>query len=65
MEGKKRRTEALKAAQARYDRTHCTRVYLKLNTVLDADILAKLDTVPSKQGYIKDLIRSDIERSPS
>lgn len=46
--------------QARYDSTHCTGFYLKLHNVNDADIMAKLATVESKQGYIKQLIRQDI-----
>lgn len=49
--------------QARYDATHTVRVALKLNRETDADILAKLDTEPSKQGYIKALIRADIEKN--
>ena len=48
--------------QARYDSTHTARVTLKLNTATDADILAKLATVDSKQGYIKSLIRADLAK---
>ena len=47
--------------QAKWDAEHTTRIYLKLNNNTDADILAKLETVESKQGYIKQLIRKDIE----
>ncbi len=36
---------------------------MKLNNNTDAAILAKLATVPSKQGYIKDLIRADIAKN--
>lgn len=46
--------------QARYDKTHTRRINLKLNLELDADILQKLDSVDSMQGYIKDLIRADL-----
>lgn len=63
MDGKKVKTEAYKAAQARYDKERCTRVYLKLVKTADADILARLEAVPSKQGYIKRLIRQDIQKS--
>lgn len=49
--------------QARYDATHTARVTLKLNTATDADILAKLASVDSKQGYIKSLIRADLAKS--
>lgn len=46
--------------QRRYDSEHTCRIGLKLNKTSDADILEKLDSVVSKQGYIKDLIRRDI-----
>lgn len=36
-------------------------VYLKLNTQADEDIITRLDNQSNKQGYIKDLIRTDIE----
>ena len=39
-----------------------TRVVMDLNHNTDAEILAKLASVPSKQGYIKDLIRADISK---
>ena len=35
-------------------------VYLKLNKDADEDIIKRLDDSGSKQGYIKDLIRTDI-----
>lgn len=37
-----------------------SRVVMNLNHNTDAEILAKLASVPSKQGYIKQLIRADI-----
>ena len=46
--------------QAKYDSTHCRTYGLKLNCRTDADIIEKLSTVPSMQGYIKHLIRNDI-----
>lgn len=45
-----------------YDQTHTRQVKMKLNLRTDADILAKLNSVPNKQGYIKELIRRDIKR---
>ena len=48
--------------QARYDRTHCKTYGLKLNLETDKDIIAKLASVPSMQGYIKQLIRQDITK---
>lgn len=47
----------------RYDRTHTTRVYMKLSNQYDKDILDKLDSVPNKQGYIKECIRAEMEKS--
>lgn len=49
--------------QAKYDSAHCTGFYLKLNNKTDADVIDKLSTMGSKQGYIKQLIRDDIART--
>lgn len=38
-------------------------VNLRLNKNTDADIIAKLETVDSKMGYIKALIRADIAKN--
>ena len=46
--------------QAKYDKDYPICIHLKLNLKLDADILHKLDSVDSMQGYIKDLIRADL-----
>ena len=43
------------------EKTVC--VNLRLNKNTDADIIAKLETVPSKMGYIKELIRADIQKN--
>lgn len=53
-------TEAQKRARLKYEAEHTTQIKLKLNRNTDADILEKLSSVPSKQGYIKELIRADI-----
>lgn len=45
----------------RYDKKYAKGVYLKLNQKTDRDILDKLDEVNNKQGYIKELIRRDME----
>lgn len=37
-----------------------TRVVMNLNHHTDKDLLEKLNSVPSKQGYIKALIRKDL-----
>jgi hypothetical protein len=43
------------------EKTKSVQVRLNLNT--DADILAKLDAVDSKMGYIKRLIREDLKKN--
>lgn len=48
--------------QTRYDQHHTVQVKLKLNIKTDADILAKLEEMANKQGYIKALIRRDLQK---
>ena len=55
-------TQAQKMAQARYDKRNTRQINLKLTLRTDADVLEKLQKVDSMQGYIKALIRADIER---
>lgn len=47
-------------ANKKYLKEHGRRVTVCLTTPSDDDILAKLETVESKSGYIKQLIRTDI-----
>lgn len=57
-------TEAQKRAQKKYDDANKDKfkcIQLKLNRETDADILEKLASVSSMQGYIKHLIRGDRE----
>ncbi len=51
--------------QAKYDAAHRTTISMKLHNDNDADILEKLASVSSVQGYIKQLIRQDIARTRS
>lgn len=53
-------TVAQRAATAKYDKENTVRLNIKLNKNTDVDILRKLDSVKSKQGYIKELIRQDL-----
>ena len=55
-------SEAQKRAVAKYDAKNTRRVYIKLNLNTDADILEHLDKQGNTQGYIKDLIRSDMRK---
>lgn len=54
-------TEAQKKATAKYDAQNTIQIKLKLNTKTDADIIKKLAATDNKQGYIKKLIREDIQ----
>ena len=56
-------SEAQKRAKKKYDDAKTVQIKMKLNKSTDGDILAKLDSVPNKQGYLKDLIRADIKGS--
>ena len=55
-------TEAQIKASRKYDANNTVQFKMKLNIKTDSDILRKLDSVESKQGYIKNLIRADINR---
>ena len=46
--------------QKRYDDTHIRRYNLKFYNEIDRDIIERLQEVQSMQGYIKELIRKDI-----
>ena len=55
-------TEAKAAYMGKYYKEKTTRVVLQLHNTADADILTKLNQVDSNQGYIKRLIREDINK---
>lgn len=55
-------TPALKKAQEKYKKEKVTRVVVDLYPT-DQDLIDKLKTLPSKQKYIKELIRADIGKS--
>ena len=48
--------------QARFEKEKCKRVSIKLVKTTDADILEHLSKKENKQGYIKSLIRADINK---
>ena len=54
-------SESQRRAVAKYDAENTIQIKLKLNLYTDRDIIDRLNEVDNKQGYIKDLIRSDIE----
>lgn len=55
-------TEAQIKAQKKYDAKNTRQFHLKLNRNIDWDVIEKLDNVPNMQGYIKKLIRADLEK---
>ena len=55
-------SEAARKAKEKYDARTRAGVYLKLNKGTDADILEKLASEPNVQGYIKALIRADMNK---
>ena len=57
--------ERIKRAVHKYDKENTRKMTFKFNRNTDADILEKLASVPNKQGYIKRLIRDDIEKNGS
>lgn len=58
-------TKAQMRAQEKYDKNNTVQFHLKLNKNTDADIIERLNEVSEapggKQGYIKALIRKDIQ----
>lgn len=55
-------SEKKKAYDRQYNDSHVRQIKFSFSLQYDADILAQLDAVPNKQGYIKELIRADIAR---
>ena len=61
-ERKTMRSEALKKAQEKYQ-NKVTRVNINFYINKDdQELLSHLSSKPSKQGYIKDLIRADMQK---
>ena len=56
-------TDAQRKAAQKYkaDKTRSIRLELNVNT--DADVIARLDQVENRQGYVKRLIREDIGKT--
>lgn len=50
-------------AKQRYDKSKTKMYALKVVKNTEADIIEKLESVPNKAGYIKSLIRADIEKN--
>lgn len=54
--------DSVKKAVRKYDDANTTKIFLKMNNKTDADIIAHLEKVGNKQGYIKSLIREDMKK---
>ena len=54
--------DGYKTPQDRYRAQNIKRMEIKLNIKTDGDILAQLEGIANKQGYIKSLIRQDIKK---
>lgn len=54
-------TEAQKRASKKYHKEKLVQRVVRFSP-REVDLLAHLDAQPNKAGYIKDLIRADIER---
>lgn len=59
---KKKEISAQSRANIKYMAENMKQMKINLSKKYDQDIIDKLDSVPSKQGYIKDLIRADIAK---
>ena len=46
----------------RYNKLNTTTLCIRLNRKTDTDIIERLKAQQSKQGYVKRLIRADIEK---
>lgn len=55
--------EARLRAQLKYNKANTKQVTLRLNKRTEADIIERLEEVGNKQGYIKALIRADVEKN--
>jgi hypothetical protein len=53
--------ESQKRARKKYDLENTRQIRIKLNKKTDKDILDCLDSQENRQGYIKKLIRTDIQ----
>lgn len=53
-------SEAHKRASMKYDKENMRQIKFNLSLKYDRDVIAQLDAVGNKQGYIKALIRADI-----
>lgn len=56
-------TQAQIDASNKFNKENTLCVLLRLNFSTDRDVIQKLESVPSKMGYVKKLIRKDIKNN--
>lgn len=59
---KKKATIKQKAYIMDYQKENVKQIKFTLNKIHDLDIIDYLDTIPNKNGYLKDLIRQDMKK---
>lgn len=55
-------TDAIRRAVKKYDAKNAVQFHLKLNRITDAELIEHLQQTGNVQGYLKQLIREDLER---
>lgn len=55
-------TDAHKRADVKYKKDKTTQVCVRFYNATEGELLDYLQSLPNKQGYIKQLIREDMER---
>lgn len=56
-------TDAQKRADVKYKKLNTTNVYIRFYNKKEQDLLDYLKSKPNKQGYLKQLIRDDMEKN--
>lgn len=59
---RKKATNKQKAYQVEFQKNNTTRIRFQLNNEYDADIIEFMNTLPNKNGYLKDLVREDMKK---
>lgn len=52
-------------SNSKYNKLNTKQYLFRFNLKTDADIIAHMDSLPNKLGYIKQLIRDDIRKEQS
>ena len=58
------RKQRQKLAKAKYDRLRTKQYVMRLRIGADADVIKRLDSVPSKTEFIRELIRRNTREHP-